>query len=152
MKKPEATGRSGRLAKSGHTIFRPARLVALAIAVLLYGCGIPLALPQPASSPSSQGEIITVRTTPNGANVVIKNSTGEVLGSGVAPFQLRVRCHETILVTASADGYDSQTVEDDGTSLTTPLLNVGPFSFPAANNACHKLAEISVTLKAQELE
>lgn len=152
MKKPGAMRRSRNQAKSGRAIFRPALLAALAIGASLGGCGIPLMLPPKASPPSAQGEIITVRTTPAGANVVIKNSPGEVLGSGVAPFQLRVRCHETIFVTVSADGYDSQTVEDEGTPPPVAGIAVGPFSFPAANNACHKLAEVSVTLKAQELE
>jgi len=126
-------------------IFCPRLFFAIAIGMTVSGCGASVM----SSEQFAGGEIITVNSTPAGANVVVKNLSGVVQGSGATPFQLRVSCSHTVFVTVSADGYDSQTVEDDAAQMP---FGAGPFTLNLGGNACHKLAQLNVALKKQELE
>lgn len=127
--------------------------------------------PSPAATAPASGEpepstgasvfrvnIITVNSTPDDANVVVKTQSGEVLGRGVTPFRVHVHCYDTAVITVSAPGFDSQTVEDPPPSNEDKLKAfgaalVGLGGLVGNDGAkCHSKDTITVNLTRSETD
>ena len=109
------------------------------------GCaGVPIVLPgfYPGFYDAHAfSEKITVQSVPGEATVNVKTGSGNVVGSGMTPFQVRVPCGDSAVITVSAPGYEPQSVTDpvqsSGGLFATP---------PPPGHGCHEKDIVDVIL------
>lgn len=115
------------------------------------GCALPMAGSSangpPTPAPNVAANVIMIQSEPTNADVVVKTSSGEILGSGVTPFRIHAHCYDTAVVTVSAPGYAPATIMDKPAPSSGACLLFLCFGLPETSPPkCHTLDIVNATL------
>ena len=114
------------------------------VAVALAGCATIL---------SGSSAAVNVKSSPAGAEVVIKSSAGIVVYEGITPAELKLSKKNEYQVTVTLDGYKSKTVAISHSGIQSTafcnLLSLVGWGIDYVTGAMNKLEPQTVSVKLQ---